>query len=146
MPWSTWTTRSPGVSARRLRSGSPAARLRLALLAHEAVAENVLLADDGEIGGLEARFQRPDRRPGSRSRLGQRVGEARDRLGLAQAVVLQHMGQALARAFRPGAERSRASWLPAGRGYGAISGFEHVGVLVRPLGGEVAALAAPRNR
>ena len=70
-----------------------------------------------------------------------RLREFRDRLGLAQIVILQHVGQPLARTLRPRAEDD--AHLPRLQiADMADHGLEHVGVFVRPFGDEVA--AAPR--
>ena len=52
MPWSAWTTRSP--TDRLVASVRTSAARALAAWAHEPVAEDVLLADDGELRRLEA--------------------------------------------------------------------------------------------
>ena len=139
MPWSTWTTRSPGVSAATSVRKS-CGRLRLALRAHEAVAENVLLADDGEIAGLEARFQPQtrdrdlvfaDRPAHRRSARPAWSGAGRDRAARGRA----------ARASLPTRRRgSRASLAACRSRMWRITRFEDVGALLRPLGDEVAAL------
>ena len=56
MPWSEWTTRSP--TDRLDTSVSTSAAALAARLPHQAVAENVLLADHGEARRLEAGLER----------------------------------------------------------------------------------------
>ena len=72
MPWSTWTTRSPGVSA-ATSAGQSCGRLRLALLAHQPVAQDVLLGDDREVARRRSRLRGPRPRPRRRCRLRQGV-------------------------------------------------------------------------
>ena len=107
-------------------------------LAHEPVAEDVLLGHDGEVDRLESLFQ-PEH--GQRRLLAlevQRGGERGDRLDRVQPVVGQHAGEALARAFRPGGDdHVLAGGLQRAQVVGG--GLEHVARIVRPFGREGAA-------
>ena len=67
-----------------------------ARLAHQPVAENVLLVDHGQTRRLEAGFERQDRHGGHVARLAQHVGEAIHALGLADAVLGEKRRQPLA--------------------------------------------------
>ena len=107
------------------------------LLADEAVAENILLADDGEIVRLEAVLHRDDRerqRAGARA-FGLRVGG--DQLLRFHPVLGEHMAQALARAVAPAGDDdakavvAQSADVPDRR-------VEHVDVFVQTLGGEIA--------
>ena len=115
---------------------------RAPLRAHQPVAEDVLLGEDGEVAGLEARFEAPD---GDRDRVlrsRERVGEAPDRLRLRQAVVVEHVAEPLARAFRPRGEHHPPPLPLQGADVGH-GGIEDVRALLGPLGDEVA--PAPRR-
>ena len=106
MPWSACTTRSP--TERLDTSVSTSAAALAARLAHEAVAENVLLADHGEPRRLEAGLERQHGHGRHVARLAQDLGEALHPLGLANAVLGQQRRQA-ARARRcSNRRRSRA--------------------------------------
>ena len=85
--------------------------LALAGGAHQAVAEHVLVADDGEVGRLEARFERQHGEPGGGLRQRLQVGERLDLLQRGQAVVDQHLAEAVARALAPGGEHHLAAGL-----------------------------------
>ncbi len=115
--------------------------LGLALGAHETVAEDVLLADDGEVIGLEAVLQPPDDE--RRLVAGERrdMGETRNRLRLRQAMVGKHMAETLARTLRPGSEHHMLARLLQ-LAHVAHGDVEDVRRLVRPLGGEAAPLPA----
>jgi hypothetical protein len=89
-----------GREAGRLGDEIVGAALRAAR-PHQPVAENVLLADNGGVFGLEARF---DAEHGQRHRgLGQAqsVRPRRDRREIEQFVVGEHVAHALARALAP---------------------------------------------
>ena len=83
-------------------------------------------------------FEAPDSDRHLVARIGHRLVEFRDRFGLAQIVILKHMREALARALRPRAEDHphllslQVADVPDRR-------LEDVGVLVCPLGDEIAA-------
>ena len=106
-------------------------------LADQPVAENVLLADDGEVRRLEPLFERDH---GERQRAGARglrLMVGRDEFERLQAVLGEHVAQPLARAVAPAGDddvqAARAQRLHMGD-----RGVEHVGALVLPLGGEIA--------
>ena len=74
---------------------------RLFAAADEAVAENVLLADNGQVRRFETRFEPDHGQRNGRLRRAQSLAEGRNRLQRPQAEILQHMAETLARAFRP---------------------------------------------
>ena len=136
MPWSACTTRSP--TPRLVASVMTSEALRaLAARPHEAVAEDVLLADDGEVGGLEALLepQHGERRGigGQRGRL----TEVLDLVGIGEMVLAQQRQQPLARAWR---ERGDDDPLALGLQRAHMLGrrIEHVGALPGALEREVA--------
>ena len=126
--------------ARRERRGFRQHVLRAPLallLAHQAVAENVLLADDGQIVRLEAVLQRDDRerqRAGARG-LGLRIGG--DQLLRFQPVLGEHMAEALARAVAPAGDDDPKA-LVAQSPDMSNRGVEDVDVFVQALGREIA--------
>ncbi len=67
----------------------------------ETVAENVLLAEDGEIGRLESLLERDHRQRQSAGARRLRLMEGRDELERFEAVLGEHVAQALARAVAP---------------------------------------------
>ena len=106
-------------------------------LADQPVAENVLLADDGEVGRLEPLFERDN---GERQRAGPRglrLMVGRDEFERLQAMLGEHMAQALARAVAPAGDDDVQA-PRAQRLHMRDRGVEHVGAFVLPLGGEVA--------
>ena len=126
--------------ARRQRRGLGEHILRAPFppaLPHQPIAENVLLADDGEIGGLEAMLERDHR---ERQRAGAhplRLRPGGDELDRFQAVLGEHVAEPLARAVAPARDDDPEPALaqrPDVRG----RRLEHVDVLVLPLGSEVA--------
>ena len=126
--------------ARRQRRGLGEHILRAPLppaLPHQPIAENVLLADDGEIGGLEAMLERDHR---ERQRAGAhplRLRPGGDELDRFQAVLGEHVAEPLARAVAP-ARDDDPEPAPAQRPDVRGRRLEHVDVLVLPLGSEVA--------
>ena len=78
--------------------------LGFAALVDEPVAQNVLLADDGEARRLEALLQPHNRQRRDALGQAQRVGERVDALALLQTMFAQHRGQALARTIRPASD------------------------------------------
>jgi hypothetical protein len=110
-------------------------------LADEPVAENVLLADDGEVRRLESLFERDH---GQRQRAGARrlrLMIGRDEFERFQAMLGEHVAQALARAVAP-AGNDDVQAAHAQRPHMGDRGVEHVGALVLPLGGEVSSRMA----
>ena len=107
--------------------------------AHEAIAENVLLADHRDIARLEAGFDAPDREadlgPGKRLHL----VEPAQRPDALQPVIGQHVFEPLARALRPGREHDLAAIILQVTDM-RDGGIEDVGALRLALGGEAAAL------
>src|SRR5574337_1171435 len=109
-------------------------------VAHEPVAENVLLADNGEVRRLETLFERDD---GERQRAGasrRRLMERGDELQGLEAVFGEHMAQALARAVGPAGDDDGKSAFAQCADMGD-RGVENVGVLVLALGREIASNA-----
>ena len=114
MPWSACTTRSPTdrLVASVMNVGGAA---RLAARAHQPVAEDVLLADDGELGRLEAllepehgeRGRRPPAAPAPRR-------SSRPWRASARPCSASSVDQPLARAGREGGDDRRACPAPAG--------------------------------
>src|ERR1700729_2411161 len=107
-------------------------------LPYETIAENVLLADDCEVWRFEPLFERYD---GERQRSGARCRRlmiGRYELERSEAMLGQHVTQPLARTVAPaGDDRVQAPL--AQRPHMRDSGVEHVGALVLPFGGKVAA-------
>ena len=136
MPWSTWTTRSPAVSAPP-RSMKSWARARLARGRDQPVAQNVLLGDDREIGRLEtcSMPQTARRAPASRLRQhGQRLDERAPRPASAQAVVGQHMAEPLARASDQAATITALAVALAAPGYASTAASNTLALRVGALG------------
>ena len=82
--------------------------LRLPPRANEPLAQNVLLGDERDIGGLETGF---DAEHGERdlvARQSERLRPRRDRRQIGKAVLGKHMRHAFARAFAPQRDRARA--------------------------------------
>ena len=115
--------------------------LGLALGPHEAVAEDVLLAEHSQVAGLEAGLHSPDGDRHFAFRQRQRVREPVDRLRLRQSVIVQHVTQALARTLGPDTDED--ALVPGlQRAHVLHGGVEDIGALLGALGDEVA--AAPR--
>ena len=90
--------------ARRQRAdfGNHILRTAVALgAAHQTVAQNILLGYHHQPVGLEAAFEPPDHGCGFARLQSGNFGEARHRFERFDAVIVQHAGNALARAFRP---------------------------------------------
>ena len=87
------------ISVRKL-----AARLVDFALAHQPVAEDVLLADDGVIVADEPLFESEHGEPGLLATQVLGLGQGGDVLHVGQAVVGEHAGEALARAVGPAGE------------------------------------------
>ena len=77
---------------------------RLAPRAHEPVAQDVLLADDGEVGRLEALLEAEHREGRLAGRQRQRLGVALDLVRVGEAVLGEQRRQPLARARREGGD------------------------------------------
>ena len=122
----------------RARFGQNVLRAALALrLSDEPVAENILFADDRQIGRFEALFEADDRERQRARAGGLRLMIGRDELDRLEAVLGEHMAQPLARAVAPAGDDhvqpASAQILDVRDG-----GVEHVGALVLPLGSEIA--------
>ena len=106
---------------------------------HQAVAENVLLGDDGEFVGLETALHADDGQHGlvARRRLHRAPGVDAGEIG--ELVVAQHAAHAIARAFAPQRDHHLLA-LRLQRQHMRHHGFEHVDRGVGPLGREIAAL------
>ena len=124
-------------TARRL--GQHVLRAPLALrLAHQPVAENVLLADDREVRRLEAVFERDDRerqRAGAR-RLRLRVGG--DEFQRFQAMLGEHMAEPFARAVAPAGDDRRSGRARASARICATAASNTLAFSFWPLGREIA--------
>ena len=105
---------------------------------HQPVAENVLLADDGEPRRLEPLLER-DHRQRQRARpRGLRLRPGRDEFQRFQPVLGQHVAQPFARAVAPAGDDRLEPALAEVPDVGD-RGVEHVGGLGLPLGREGAA-------
>ena len=110
---------------------------RLAPGPHQPVAQDVLLADHGQVGRLEALLQRQHGERGSVGRQRADVGEALDLAGVGEMVLAEQGQQALARALRercedhPLALGLQGAHVPRRR-------IEHVAALAGTLQREVA--------
>ena len=138
MPWSTWTTRSPGVRpAASVRKFS--ARLRRRGGADQPVAEHVLLGDDRQARRLEAVLERPDGEAEAPGRLASPSRSAALAIsrGVGDAAVGEQPGQPLARAG--GIARDDDVALAAPRRDMRRERAEQADLLLLPLGREVAA-------
>ena len=114
-------------------------RLARAARPHQAVAQDVLLADDGGVGGLEPGFQAQHRERDLRLRQRQRLRPRGDVRKIGKPVVGQHVAHALARALAPQRDRDALA-RRLQRLHVLDDGVEHVGVLLGALGREVAAV------
>ena len=123
--------------ARRQRRdfGQEILRLDLFAGADETVAQDVLLADDDQIAGLEALLDADD---GERDFAGADLIERGNQLGVPAAMVGEHRGEALARAVGP-ARHDNAAAVALQIADVRHRGVEDIGVLVRTLGRERAA-------
>ena len=90
------------VEARRL--GDEIGGALLAATAHQTVAQDVLLADDGEIGRLEAGLDAQNRRHDEILRRLVDLLQAVGGLDVLQPVLFDNLRQTLARPFGPGRE------------------------------------------
>ena len=106
---------------------------------HQAVAEDVLLADDGEFVGLETALHADNRQHGlvARRRLHRAPGVDAGEIG--ELVVAQHAAHAVAGAFAPQRDHHLLA-LRLQRQHVRHHGFEHVDRTVGALGREIAAL------
>ena len=93
MPWSAWTTRSP--TARLDASVSTSLPRLWPRAAHQPVAENVLLADDGEARRLEAGLERQHGEARGRLRRRQHLLPRVDAKRVADAVLGKKRGKPL---------------------------------------------------
>ena len=107
--------------------------------ADQPVAEDVLLGDDGEAGGLEAVLERPDGEAEAARLVGlaREVGGLGDRAGVGDAAVGEEAGEAFAGAG--GVARDDDVALAAAVGDVGGEGAEEADLLLLALGGEVAA-------
>ena len=119
-------------------------RARLCFLrgADEAVAEDVLFADDGEIAGDESLLEADA--PRARRCRGQRLRQRRDGLRLSQSVFRQNVAKPLARPVRP-ARDDHALAVALQRVDVADDGFEHIDVLVARAPARRSGRPAPRS-
>src|SRR5262245_40668405 len=81
---------------------------RLAARAHEAVAQNVLLGDDGELGRLESLLEAEHGKRGDAAGKGQGLSKALNLRLVLEPVVCKQRDQALACADRPGGDDGAA--------------------------------------
>ena len=106
-------------------------------LPDEPIAENVLLADDGEVRRFEPLFERNDgERQRARARC-PRLMIGRYELERFEPMLGQHVAQSLARAVAPAGDDHVQAAL-AQRPHMRDRGVEHVGALVLPLGSKIA--------
>ena len=104
---------------------------------HQAIAENVLLADEGGLGGLETAFEPEHRQPDLRGRQPQRRRPRRHRSEIGEPVVGEHMAHALARAFAP--QRDDHALARGLQAHDMLRHrLEHVAAGLVALGGEIA--------
>ncbi len=106
--------------------------------AHEPVAKHVLVADDRQVGRLEAGFQRQHGEAGDARLQPGKVAKGFDRLQRGQAVIDQHLAQAVAGALAPRGEHDFSAGLPQ-PGDVLHQRVENVDVAGGALGGEGAA-------
>ena len=108
---------------------------RLLAGADEPVAEDVLLADEGEVAGREPLLEPENRQRDRAGRQAEGLGERADGLELLQPVLGQHGAQPVARALAPGRDHDALALAEQvadlGRGR-----FEDVRAFQRPLGRE----------
>ncbi len=126
--------------ARRLGQHVDGAAL-LAARAHQPIAENVLLADDGDLRRLETLLEAEHADGGRVAGQRQRLGVGFHALHVLEAVVAEQRGQALARAGRPRRDDDAAR-LALQAADMPDDGVEHVDVALLALGGEGATAAA----
>ena len=115
-------------------------RALLAARAHQAVAEDVLLADDGDLRRLEALLDAEHADGGRLRRQRQRLGVGFDPRDILEAMVGEQRRQTFARARRPGGDDDAAR-LALQAADVADDGVEHVDVTLLALGGERAPAA-----
>ncbi len=106
---------------------------------HQAIAQDVLLADHREAVGLEAGFEPEHREPDLRLRQRQHGGPVVDRREIEDLVVGEHMAHAVARAVAPQREHDALAGRLQ-RVHMGLHRLEHVGVGLGPLRREIAAL------
>ena len=103
MPWSAWTTRSPGDEVGRLGDElvevAPPPRSP-----RQTVAEDVLLAEKDERVGREALFERQYREPDRRPRQCRERAAVGDAAQIGNSALAQHAEEALGRAFAKGGD------------------------------------------
>ena len=112
---------------------------------HQAVAENVLLADHGEVLGLEALLEPEHGKPDLRLRQSERRRPVADEGKVEQPVVGEHVAHAIAGAVAPQREHHAL----AGRLQVIdvrLHGFEHVGTRLGALRREIPPLPRSRRR
>ena len=107
---------------------------------HQPVAQDVLFADHGELGGLEAGLEAKHRKPDLLIGPRQRVRPAIDVHKIAEAVIEQHVAHALARALAPQCDDHPLAGRLEGMDVRAHR-VEHIAARFGPFGREVAALA-----
>ena len=121
---------------------------------HQPVAQDVLLADDGGVGGLEAAFEPQHRERDLGLRQRQRLEPRLDRRQVVQTMLGQHVLHALARALAP--ERDDDALAVHLQRLDVLAHrIEYAGGIVRPLGRKIVAgaradidrrAALPRHR
>ena len=103
--------------------------------AHQPVAENVLLADDGEVSCLEAGLERQHGEGGGRLRRRQHLLPRVDTKCLGDAVLGEKGGEPLLGAFAPAGDEHALAFALQARGV-SDHGVEHIAAFALPLGGE----------
>ena len=106
-------------------------------LPYETVAENVLLADDGEVRRFEPLFERDDSERQRASARCRRLMIGRYELEWFEAMLGQHVTQPLARTVAPASDDHVQAPL-AQRPHMGDRGVEHIGALVLPFGSKIA--------
>src|SRR5580704_16208129 len=125
-------------SGKRARLGENVLGAAPALrLPHETIAENVLLADDGEVRRFESLFERDDSERQGASACCRRLMIGRYELEWFEAMLGQHVTQPLARTVAPAGDDDVQAPL-AHRPHMRDRGVEHIGALVQPLGSKIA--------
>src|ERR1700691_5454692 len=116
-------------------------------LPYETIAENVLLANDGEVRRFEPLFERDDSERQRASARCRRLMIGRYELEWFEAMLGQNVTQPLARTVAPAGDDHVQAPL-AQRPHMRDRGVEHIGALVLPFGGEKLRhrAAAPRRR
>ena len=108
--------------------------------AHQAIAQNVLFADDGDIAGLETGFHAEHRQHGFVARRRLHGAPGVDAGDVRELVISQHARHAVARAFAPQRDHDFLALGLQGPHVRHHS-FEHVDIAVGALRGEAAPLS-----